>query len=85
MCRNKRPGYEQPVNIIWHTTPPSPVQLAAWRRLWARLLGPVNRGPETPQPQDLANPGAAGTMTVSGGHDLLGEHDDSITQDPDNQ
>jgi hypothetical protein len=61
---------EGSVQITWHTTPPSPAQLTAWRQLWARLLGPADRGPETPQPQDLLHPGAATFATVSGGHNL---------------
>jgi hypothetical protein len=43
--------------VIWHNTPPSPAQLAAWRQLWARLLGHVGSSPETRQPQD-GDPGA---------------------------
>jgi|RhiMethySRZTD1v2_1073278.scaffolds.fasta_scaffold706656_2 hypothetical protein len=27
------------IQITWRNTPPSPAQLAAWDRLWARLLG----------------------------------------------
>jgi hypothetical protein len=61
------PPNEPQVRIIWHITPPSPAQLAAWDWLWARLLGSVERDPETPQPQEL-NPGAVDCTTVSGGH-----------------
>jgi hypothetical protein len=53
------------VYITWHTTPPSPAQLTAWSQLWARLLGPVDRDPEIPKPQDLSNPGAATLATVT--------------------
>ena len=63
------PPSEPQVHITWHTTPPSPAQLAAWRQLWARLLGPIESGPETPQPQE-DTPGAANCATVSGGHNL---------------
>lgn len=42
--------------VIWHTPPPTPAQLAAWRQLWARLLG--TPGLETRQPQDLPSPRA---------------------------
>ena len=79
------PPSEPQVHITWRATPPSPAQLAAWRRLWARLLGPVDRGPETRQPQDPVEPGAAGTLTVSSGHDLLGERNECSTNDSDNQ
>ena len=58
------------VNITWRTTPPSPSQLAAWRKLWEQLLGPVAPGPETAQPQDPVEPGAASFATVSGGHNI---------------
>ena len=32
------PGNDN-VRVTWHTTPPTPTQLAAWRELWQRLLG----------------------------------------------
>ena len=30
------------VHILWRSESPSPAQLAAWDRLWQRLLGPVD-------------------------------------------
>jgi hypothetical protein len=45
-------------HVLWHVTPPSAAQFAAWRQLWVRLLEPVERGPETRQPQDWACPRA---------------------------
>jgi hypothetical protein len=68
----------EPCHITWRQAPPTPAQLAAWRQLWARLLGPVERDPETPQPQEL-NPGAVDGATVSGGHNLLKEQDNDST------
>jgi hypothetical protein len=62
--------------VTWHTTPPSTAQRAAWRQLWARLLG--HPGPETPQPQ-ADTPGAVDSATVSGGHNLLKEQDNDST------
>ena len=32
------------VLIVWHNTPPTPAQLAAWDTLWKRLLGHVRPG-----------------------------------------
>jgi hypothetical protein len=64
----------QQVHITWHTAPPSPAQLVAWRQLWARLLGHVDLRPETPQPQDPVGPRAASLATVGSGHNLLSEH-----------
>jgi len=58
------------VRVTWRVTPPSAAQLSAWRQLWARLLRHVEGAPETLQPQDLSNPGAATSATVSGGHNL---------------
>jgi hypothetical protein len=70
---------EPQAHIVWRTTPPTPAQLAAWRQLWARLLGPVERDPETPQPQEL-NPGAVDCATVSSGHTLLKEQNNDSTR-----
>ena len=64
------PPSEPPVHIVWHNDPPSPAQIAAWDRLWARLLGDIAKDPQTTQPQDLANPGAATFATVSSGHNM---------------
>lgn len=66
---------ERQVHITWHTTPPSPAQLTAWRWLWTRL-DRVDPGPETRQPQDPrepGEPGAATVATVGSGHNLLSE------------
>lgn len=73
---------ERPCHVTWHTTPPSPAQLAAWRWLWARLLGYC--GPETPQPQGSGESGAApSTAAVSGGrHTKSGDYDESTTHSP---
>jgi len=67
---------ERPCHITWRRAPPKPAQRAAWRQLWARLLG--QPGLEVPQPQgDI--PGTVDSATVSGGHNLLKEQDnDSI-------
>ena len=62
-----------PVHVIWRHTPPSPAQMAAWRWLWARLLGHVDPTPEIPQPQDQGGPRAIDWATVSSGHNLLSE------------
>jgi hypothetical protein len=56
------------VRIIWSDTPPTPEQWAAWDRLWARLLSPVDPGSETPQPQE-SPPGAEHSPAAVGtGH-----------------
>ena len=69
---------EQQVHITWHDTPPSPAQLAAWEKLWTRLLGHGPSGPETPQPQDHRGPRAATVATVSSGRNLNKDtHNDS--------
>ncbi len=52
----------------------SPGQLAAWAWLWTRLLGQGSRVPDTRQPQDPVEPGAATVATVGSGHTLLSEH-----------
>lgn len=62
--------HKSEVCITWRSTPPSPAQLAAWDRLWTRLLG--HPDPETPQPQK-DTPGAVDCATVSGGPTLLSE------------
>lgn len=70
---------EPQAHIVWRTTPPTSAQLAAWRQLWARLLG--HPGPETPQPQE-DTPGAVDGATVSSGHNLLQEQDNDSTHCP---
>ena len=64
---------ERECHITWHPTPPTPAQEQAWRWLWARLLGHIAPGPETPQPQDLRGPEAATVATVDSGHNFLSE------------
>jgi hypothetical protein len=58
---------EPQAHIVWRTTPPTPAQLAAWRQLWARLLGEVERDKKNDS-QD-GDPGAIAT-TVTSGHIL---------------
>ena len=67
---------EQPCPITWRQEPPTPAQRAAWRQLWARLLG--HPGPETPQPQE-ETPRAVDGATVSSGHNLVKEQDNDST------
>ena len=67
---------ERPCHITWRQEPPTPAQRAAWRQLWARLLGHIS--PETPQPQEEP-PGAVDGATVNGGHNLLKEQDNDST------
>jgi hypothetical protein len=67
------PRSKPAVRIHWRTTPPTPAQLAAWDRLWTRLLGASAPGPKTTQPQDPVDPGAVDCATVSSGHHLLSE------------
>jgi hypothetical protein len=67
---------ERPCRITWRRESPTPAQRAAWRQLWARLLG--HPGPETPQPQE-DTPGAVDSATVNGGHNLLNEQDNDST------
>ena len=78
------PPTEPQVHITWRQEPPTPAQRAAWRQLWARLLEPIERGPETRQPQDLSNPGAATVATISSGHNFNEDiiHDSTITLHP---
>jgi hypothetical protein len=57
------------VGITWRNTPPTPAQLAAWNRLWTRLLGHDDVAPKKEQPQE-DTPGAVDCATVSGGRNL---------------
>ena len=55
--------------ITWHAIPATPAQLAAWRKLWARLLGHVDTGQET-LPYQGHKEGEASTIeAVSGGEE----------------
>ena len=45
--------------VIWRVTPPTPAQLAAWRQLWARLLGPVDHPPEMSEAPGATTPEAS--------------------------
>jgi hypothetical protein len=76
MPRNKRQGHKQPgtpeadslpcrVTIV--PAPATPTQLAAWRQIWARLLGHIDPIPETPQPQDQIGLGATNIAAVASG------------------
>jgi hypothetical protein len=64
---------EQPVRIVWHNAPPTPGQLAAWDRLWARLLDHSDPDPKTPKPQDHGYPGASNSATVASGRPIVNE------------
>jgi hypothetical protein len=69
------PSSDKGVSVTWHTTPPTPAQLAAWRQLWARLLGHVEPAPETRQPQE-DTPGASNdTAVISGSPRRKHAHD----------
>lgn len=57
-------------HITWRTTPPSPAQLAAWDRLWARLLGQT--GPKTQGPQEMS-PGASNVAVAGNNRHLWSE------------
>ena len=70
---------QKQAHITWRQEPPTPAQLAAWDRLWAWLLAPVDAGPETAQPQNHVGPRAATVATVCGGHNFLSEPDNDNT------
>lgn len=71
------------VCVVISHEPPSPAQLASWDWLWTRLLlGHVEPGAETPQPQDHVGTGAATVATVNGGHDIVSEQDNDNRFDP---
>ena len=53
------PPSEPQVHITWHTTPPSPAQLTAWRQLWAKLLRPVDHPQEMSEAPGTAIPKAS--------------------------
>ena len=63
------------IHITWHTTPPTPAQLVAWRWLWTRPLGHTDPGPETPQPQDHRGTGATNFAAVASGSHIVSERD----------
>ncbi len=70
-----------PCCVTLVTTPATPAQLAAWRQLWARLLGHVDPTQEVLRPQELS-PGAVDCATASGGHHLLSEIPNDIGNNP---
>jgi|RhiMetdeSRZDD1v2_1073273.scaffolds.fasta_scaffold221442_2 hypothetical protein len=64
---NDREADPIPCLVTIVPAPATPAQLAAWRQLWARLLGHVGSTPEIPQPQDHVCPGAVNFATVASG------------------
>jgi hypothetical protein len=64
---NDREADPIPCLVTIVPAPATPAQLAAWRQLWARLLGHVDPTPEIPQPHDHGITGAVNFATVASG------------------
>jgi hypothetical protein len=56
-----------PCRVTIVPAPATPAQLAAWRQLWARLLGDVDSTPEKSHPQPHEGTGAVNLAAVENG------------------
>ena len=74
------PPSEMQIHITWRQEPPLPAQLAAWDRLWRRLLDNCGAGKKREPHED--SPGAVDGAAAANGNHIVSEHANNITHYP---